>query len=103
MGSDRITLREFLELRLDAIEGRFEPMERDIAGLRSVVEEIAVTSVIFESAVKRLDELEKRQAAAEHQVAANKFRLQVVSWVGGVGYTIMLALITAWLKGLIGG
>jgi hypothetical protein len=95
----------------ELMEAKFEHMEGRIDDLRSAIEKLTVATVRserFDSALikigdlqtitkqtdGRLDDIEKRQDAADGQA-------KVYKYIGGVAVTIATALVIAWLAGMI--
>lgn len=107
--SDEVTLREFMEERMRALEVLFT---RELSNLSSAVEKLAddmVTGLQFEQLARDVAELTKQGEEQQGHIVGLERRTvrvegfqRVVRYVGGITVAVLVALVVAWLKGLLG-
>lgn len=105
MTDDTLALRELMEAKFAHMETRFD----DLKDTFEKFTKVAVRSDRFESAMlkirdlhaltkqtdKRINGLEKRQDKTEGQA-------KVFKYIGGLVVFVVIAIIIAWLKGVLG-
>lgn len=88
---------------------RFDRIESEVAALKSTVEEfrsalqkVAVDAAVLESTEKRVEELETIADGLRERITELETTARILKWFAGAVSTIIIALIIAFLKSVVG-
>jgi len=70
-------------------------LKQTVEELRSALQKMAVDAAVVQSTAKRVDEIEERLIQAEQTV-------RILKWIGGVLTAVIIPLIIAVLKSVLG-
>ena len=90
-----VSLKEFMGYRFDRIEAEVASLKQTVEELRSALQKMAVDAAVVQSTAKRVDEIEERLIQAEQTV-------RILKWIGGVLTAVIIPLIIAVLKSVLG-
>lgn len=98
MTDDASALHELMEVK-------FKHLEKRIDDLKQAIEKMAEGSVKayqFESTVRKVDELRQMAKTLDDRVDSVEGYVTVYRYVGMLLVSVILAIVIAWLKGILG-
>jgi chaperonin cofactor prefoldin len=98
MADDTSALRELMEVK-------FKHLEKRIDDLRQAIEKMAETSIKtyqFESTVRKVDELRQMTKTLDDRIDDAESYIKIYRYVGMLLVSVVLAIVIAWLKGVLG-
>lgn len=98
MADDTSALRELMEVK-------FKHLEERIDHLKHAIEKMAESSVKayqFESTTRKVDELQQMTKTLDDRMDDAEGYIRIYRYVGMLLVSVILAIVIAWLKGVLG-
>ena len=84
---------------------QFDWLKRELSNIRSAIEKVSVNAVgmkEFADCKDRVTETERAIRALERQAERHEAKLKMIASLGGVTMGVLVMLVAAWLKALLG-
>ena len=89
----------------DYINIQFDWLKRELENIRSALEKVSLNAVgmrEFSECKKDVDEIERALDALQREVDQHEARLRIIASLGGATMGVVVMLLGAWLKALLG-